>query len=109
MLYNPQSPEFVLTLQGLQLGQCRGACRHAALVRLLQAFRSRGHLAADLDPLQRQRGPWFREGRHVPSWRWAGCWGIASATDAALHTSMRHAWQVASMQLSVHATRYGGD
>ena len=40
------------------------------LLRLLQAFRSRGHLAAKLDPLQRQRGPWFREGQHVPSWRW---------------------------------------
>lgn len=41
------------------------------LVRLLQAFRSRGHLAADLDPLKRQAGPWFKEGTHIPAYRWS--------------------------------------
>jgi len=40
------------------------------MVRLLQAFRSRGHLAADLDPLRRQAsGPFFKEGPYVPAYR----------------------------------------
>ena len=43
------------------------------VVRLLQAFRSRGHLAADLDPLKRQAGPWFSEGAHIPAYRWSQC------------------------------------
>ena len=43
------------------------------LVRVLQAFRSRGHLAADLDPLKRQAGPWLKEGVHIPEYRWSDC------------------------------------
>jgi 2-oxoglutarate dehydrogenase complex dehydrogenase (E1) component-like enzyme len=40
------------------------------LVQLLQAFRSRGHLVADLDPLQRARGPWFTDTGSAPHCRW---------------------------------------
>ena len=67
----------VLTSQGIY-SYCRAYSSVSAeeladtlcLLRLLQAFRSRGHLAANLDPLQRQRGPWFREGLHASPWRW---------------------------------------
>ena len=62
-------------------GACRGCSSSSSapanaevadtlrLVQLLQAFRGRGHLAANLDPLRRTRGPWFTDSGAPPHCR----------------------------------------
>ncbi|CAL5220687.1 g2736 [Coccomyxa viridis] len=76
------------------------------LVRLLQAFRSRGHLAADLDPLKRQAGPWFKEGTHIPAYRDSFI-SLVEEYDAGKSPESKAAWLSSNlgMQLPPSADR----